>query len=174
MAEWLDKILSTPRIEMRACAVFLLDLDRFKQVNDTMGHPAGDALLKQVAERLGVTVSDRGRVGRLGGDEFQVILHGAQHREGLAQLARRIIETLSQPYAIEGATVTIGASVGIALCPDDGVTADELIRNADLALYAAKGAEGAPPLLRRRSPFGCQGEGATGRGPARGHCQRRA
>lgn len=139
MAEWLDKILSTPRIEMRACAVFLLDLDRFKQVNDTMGHPAGDALLKQVAERLGVTVSDRGRVGRLGGDEFQVILHGAQHREGLAQLARRIIETLSQPYAIEGATVTIGASVGIALCPDDGVTADELIRNADLALYAAKG-----------------------------------
>ncbi|KMS59771.1 diguanylate cyclase [Novosphingobium barchaimii LL02] len=139
MAEWLEKILTSPRIETRACAVFLLDLDRFKQVNDTMGHPAGDALLKQVAERLGGTVGDRGRVGRLGGDEFQVVLHGAQQREGLAHLARRIIENLSQPYSIDGARVTIGASVGIALCPDDGTTSEALIRNADLALYAAKG-----------------------------------
>ncbi|WP_404480765.1 EAL domain-containing protein [Novosphingobium sp. BL-52-GroH] len=139
MAEWLEKILTSPRVETRACAVFLLDLDRFKQVNDTMGHPAGDALLKQVAERLGGTVGDRGRVGRLGGDEFQVILHGAQQREGLAHLARRIIENLSQPYSIDGARVTIGASVGIALCPDDGTTSEALIRNADLALYAAKG-----------------------------------
>lgn len=139
MSEWLEKILTSPRIETRACAVFLLDLDRFKAVNDTMGHPAGDALLKQVAERLGTTVGDRGRVGRLGGDEFQVILHGAQNREGLAHLARRIIENLSQPYTIEGARVVIGASVGIALCPDDGMTSDALIRNADLALYAAKG-----------------------------------
>jgi len=139
MAEWLEKILTSPRVETRACAVFLLDLDRFKQVNDTMGHPAGDALLKQVAERLGTTVGDRGRVGRLGGDEFQVFLHGAQQREGLAHLARRVIETLSQPYSIDGARVTIGASIGIALCPDDGTTSEELIRNADLALYAAKG-----------------------------------
>nr|WP_235522990.1 EAL domain-containing protein [Novosphingobium sp. Leaf2] len=141
MSEWLEKILASPRVETRACAVFLLDLDRFKQVNDTMGHPAGDALLKQVAQRLGQTVGDRGRVGRLGGDEFQVVLHGAQQREGLAHLARRIIENLSQPYVIdENARVTIGASVGIALCPDDGVTSEALIRNADLALYAAKGA----------------------------------
>jgi len=139
MSEWLEKILSSPRIESRTCAVFLLDLDRFKQVNDTMGHPAGDALLKQVAERLSSTVGERGRVGRLGGDEFQVILHGPQNREGLAHLGRRIIETLSQPYSIEGARVTIGASVGIALCPDDGMTSEEIIRNADLALYAAKG-----------------------------------
>jgi diguanylate cyclase (GGDEF)-like protein len=139
MAEWLEKVLGSPRVETRACAVFLLDLDRFKQVNDTMGHPAGDALLKQVAERLSATVGDRGRVGRLGGDEFQVILHGHQQREGLAHLARRIIETLSQPYAIDEARVTIGASVGIALCPDDGTTSEALVRNADLALYAAKG-----------------------------------
>lgn len=139
MSEWLEKILASPRIESRACAVFLLDLDRFKQVNDTMGHPAGDALLKQVAERLSSTVGEHGRVGRLGGDEFQVILHGPQQREGLAHLARRIIETLSQPYSIEGARVVIGASVGIALCPDDGATSEEIIRNADLALYAAKG-----------------------------------
>ncbi|MCT2400356.1 EAL domain-containing protein [Novosphingobium sp. HK4-1] len=139
MSEWLEKILNAPRLESRACAVFLLDLDRFKQVNDTMGHPAGDALLKQVAERLSSTVGDMGRVGRLGGDEFQVVLPGHLQREGLAQLAQRIIENLSQPYSIEGARVVIGASVGISLCPDDGVCSEEIIRNADLALYAAKG-----------------------------------
>ncbi|MDE8651237.1 EAL domain-containing protein [Novosphingobium sp. H3SJ31-1] len=138
MAEWLDKILNAPRVENRACAVFLLDLDRFKQVNDTMGHPAGDVLLKQVADRLRTTVGNAGRVGRLGGDEFQIILPGHAPRESLANLARRIIETLSHPYSIEGSRVTIGASVGIALCPDDGTTSEEIIRNADLALYAAK------------------------------------
>ncbi|MFD2578500.1 EAL domain-containing protein [Novosphingobium colocasiae] len=80
-----------------------------------------------------------GRVGRLGGDEFQVILPGHHQREGLGQLARRIIENLSQPYSLDGARVTIGASVGISICPDDGTTSEALIRNADLALYAAKG-----------------------------------
>ncbi|GGN49914.1 hypothetical protein GCM10011349_21020 [Novosphingobium indicum] len=139
MSEWLEKVLNAPRVESRACAVFLLDLDRFKQVNDTMGHPAGDALLKQVAERLTTTVGDMGRVGRLGGDEFQVILPGHHQREGLAHIARRIIENLSQPYSIDGARVIIGASVGISICPEDGVNSEDLIRNADLALYAAKG-----------------------------------
>ena len=138
MAEWLEKILDAPRVENKACAVFLLDLDRFKQVNDTMGHPAGDALLKQVADRLRTTVGTGGRVGRLGGDEFQVVLPGRGVREELAHLALRIIENLSQPYSIDGARVTIGASIGIALSPDDGTTSEELIRNADLALYAAK------------------------------------
>ncbi|WP_228726877.1 EAL domain-containing protein [Novosphingobium aureum] len=139
MAEWLDKILNAPRIESRACAVFLLDLDRFKQVNDTMGHPAGDALLRQVADRLRTTVGRHGKVGRLGGDEFQVILPGHHLPEGLANLARRIIENLSQPYSIEGSRVIIGASVGISVCPENGTTSEEIIRNADLALYAAKG-----------------------------------
>jgi diguanylate cyclase (GGDEF)-like protein/PAS domain S-box-containing protein len=138
MAEWLEKILGAPRIENKACAVFLLDLDRFKQVNDTMGHPAGDALLKQVADRLRSTVGNSGRVGRLGGDEFQVILPGRALRESLADLARRIIENLSHPYSIDGSRVTIGASIGVALSPEDGSTSEELIRNADLALYAAK------------------------------------
>ena len=138
MAEWLEKILDAPRIENKACAIFLLDLDRFKQVNDTMGHPAGDALLRQVADRLRTTVATSGRVGRLGGDEFQVVLPGRVGRDELAHLARRIIENLSQPYSIDGARVTIGASVGVALSPDDGTTSEELIRNADLALYAAK------------------------------------
>jgi diguanylate cyclase (GGDEF)-like protein/PAS domain S-box-containing protein len=138
MAEWLEKILQTQQEERRACAVFLLDLDRFKHVNDTMGHPAGDALLRQVADRLRSTVGGAGNVGRLGGDEFQVILPGRQKLESLAHLAHRIIENLSQPYSIDGARVTIGASVGISLCPDNGTTSEELIRNADLALYAAK------------------------------------
>ncbi len=138
MAEWLEKILQAPRLENRNCAVFLLDLDRFKQVNDTMGHPAGDALLKQVADRLRSTVADLGRVGRLGGDEFQVILPGPTPRDTLTNLARLIVEHLSQPYSIEGSRVTIGVSIGIALCPDDGMTSEEIVRNADLALYAAK------------------------------------
>jgi diguanylate cyclase (GGDEF)-like protein len=140
MSQTLEKILNAQREEQRSCAVFLLDLDRFKQVNDTLGHPAGDALLKQVAQRLERTVDDAGRVGRLGGDEFEVILPGARRHEDLAQLASRIIESLSQPYSIEGQRVVIGASVGIARAPGDGVTSEALIRNADLALYAAKDA----------------------------------
>lgn len=138
MSQTLEKILNAQRVEQRACAVFLLDLDRFKQVNDTMGHPAGDALLTQVAQRLERTVDSAGRVGRLGGDEFQVIIPGAMRRSDLANLAERIIENLSHPYSIGGHSAVIGVSIGIALSPDDGVTSEALIRNADLALYAAK------------------------------------
>jgi diguanylate cyclase (GGDEF)-like protein/PAS domain S-box-containing protein len=138
MSQTLEKILNSQREEQRACAVMLLDLDRFKQVNDTMGHPAGDALLTQVAQRLERTVDKVGRVGRLGGDEFQVIIPGALRREELAALGTRIIENLTHPYSIEGMSAVIGASIGIALSPDDGVTSEALIRNADLALYAAK------------------------------------
>jgi len=140
MSQTLEKILGAQRLDHRACTVFLLDLDRFKQVNDTMGHPAGDALLKQVASRLEGTVGKYGRVGRLGGDEFQVVIPGQHPREDLAAMAKRIIINLSEPYAIEGHRVVIGASVGIALSPDDGVTSEAIIRNADLALYAAKDA----------------------------------
>ncbi|WP_225007613.1 MULTISPECIES: EAL domain-containing protein [Novosphingobium] len=138
MSQSLEKILNAPQVSHRTCAVFLLDLDRFKQVNDTLGHPAGDALLKQVAQRLERVIGKHGRVGRLGGDEFKVILPGKSERTMLAQLAGQVIESLSQPYSIEGSRVMIGASVGIALAPDDGVTSEALIRNADLALYAAK------------------------------------
>jgi diguanylate cyclase (GGDEF)-like protein/PAS domain S-box-containing protein len=138
MSQTLEKILNAPHLEHRACAVFLLDLDRFKQVNDTMGHPAGDALLKQVAQRLQRTVGNFGRVGRLGGDEFKVILPGRVAESDLQMLAGQIIENLSQPYSIDGSRVMIGASIGIARSPNDGVTSEAIIRNADLALYAAK------------------------------------
>ena len=138
MAQTLEKILGAPNLEHRACSVFLLDLDRFKQVNDTMGHPAGDNLLTQVAQRLERTTGENGRVGRLGGDEFQIVLPGRRRREDLAVLARRVIDALSEPYSIDGHRVVIGASIGVALSPEDGLTSDDLIRNADLALYAAK------------------------------------
>ena len=138
MAQTLEKILVAPNLEHRHCAVFLLDLDRFKQVNDTMGHPAGDYLLNQVASRLERTIGEHGRVGRLGGDEFQVVLPGRHRHEDLAQLAVRVIHDLSEPYSIDGHRVMIGASIGIAFSPEDGVTSEAIIRNADLALYAAK------------------------------------
>jgi len=138
MSQTLERILSSRQKSNRSCAVLLLDLDRFKQVNDTMGHPAGDALLKQVAKRLQVGVGQKGQVGRLGGDEFQVIVPGRTDRKELGHLASEIIHSLSQPYSIDGQRVNIGASIGIALSPDDGTSSEELIRNADLALYAAK------------------------------------
>jgi diguanylate cyclase (GGDEF)-like protein len=117
----------------------LIDLDRFKQVNDTLGHPAGDALLKQVAERLIAVIGDREKVSRLGGDEFQIILQDEDDRGKLGAIADRIIASLSHPYSIDGSRCVIGASVGIAVSPFDGQSSDDLIRNADLALYAAKG-----------------------------------
>ena len=140
MSQELEKILGAPQEQHRVCTIFLLDLDRFKQVNDTLGHPAGDALLKQVSQRLERTVGEMGRVGRLGGDEFKVIIPGRIEKQRLTYLAQEIIHQLSQPYSIEGHQVIIGASIGISAAPENGDTAEELIRNADLALYAAKDA----------------------------------
>jgi diguanylate cyclase (GGDEF)-like protein/PAS domain S-box-containing protein len=120
------------------CALFLIDLDRFKTVNDTLGHPVGDMLLREVAERLSHLIGEHGRVGRLGGDEFNVVLPLTGDRERLSAIARALIERLSLPYTIDGVHVSIGASVGIAIGPADGATADAMTRNADLALYAAK------------------------------------
>ncbi|MDB5682478.1 MAG: hypothetical protein JWM75_176, partial [Sphingomonas bacterium] len=120
------------------CGLFLLDLDRFKSVNDTLGHPVGDALLREVADRLQQLLGETGRVGRLGGDEFNVVLPGIGDPARLSTIARRVIERLSAPYMIDAVHVSIGASLGIAIAPQDGATADALVRNADLALYAAK------------------------------------
>jgi diguanylate cyclase (GGDEF)-like protein len=120
----------------------MLDLDRFKAINDTMGHPAGDELLKQVAQRLSAIVKDAGEVGRLGGDEFQVLLPDMDDRGTLGELANRIVQSLSQPYQINGRRAIIGVSVGIAVAPYDGVEANELTHAADMALYCAKEARG--------------------------------
>jgi diguanylate cyclase (GGDEF)-like protein len=123
----------------RPCAIMMIDLDRFKQVNDTLGHPAGDELLKQVAQRIQQVCAKGVEIGRLGGDEFQVMLPDLEDRGKLGELAKRIIAIVSQPYTIAGSRCVIGASVGIAIAPFDGQTCEDLIRGADLALYAAKG-----------------------------------
>jgi diguanylate cyclase (GGDEF)-like protein len=118
----------------------MIDLDRFKNANETLGHPIGDALLREVADRLKSVMGNHGQIGRLGGDEFQAVLPGAVDIGLLESLARTLIEQVSRPYNIEGNKVTIGASVGIAIGDPGRASADALVRNADLALYAAKGA----------------------------------
>lgn len=139
MSKLLETTLSAFKAQKRACSIMLIDLDRFKHVNDTLGHPAGDALLKQVAERLIKVVGDREKISRLGGDEFQIIMQDVDDRGALGEMAERIIKSLSHPYMVDGSRCIIGASVGVAVSPFDGQTSEDLVRNADLALYAAKG-----------------------------------
>ncbi|WP_249340695.1 EAL domain-containing protein [Sphingomonas sp. 2SG] len=122
------------------CAFMMIDLDRFKAVNDTLGHPIGDRLLSRVAERLAQLMGDNETCGRLGGDEFAVVMRDATNSSAVEALAQRIIETLSRPYEVDANTLYIGASVGLAIGPRDGRTAEMLIRSADLALYRAKDA----------------------------------
>jgi diguanylate cyclase (GGDEF)-like protein len=140
MRQTLDEALRNASRRQKGCALFLIDLDRFKNVNDTLGHPIGDALLRQVADRLKSVMGDHGQVGRLGGDEFKAVLPGQVEIGFLESLARTLIEQVSRPYMIEGHRVMIGASVGIAIGDPGRSCADSLVRNADLALYAAKGA----------------------------------
>ena len=140
MGKRLTATLTAYQSAKRCCAVMMIDLDRFKQVNDTLGHPAGDELLKQVGQRLMRVLTDKNsEIGRLGGDEFQIILPDIDDRGRLGEIAKTVIAMLSQPYQIEGSRCVIGASVGIAIAPYDGFTSEALIRSADLALYASKG-----------------------------------
>jgi diguanylate cyclase (GGDEF)-like protein len=121
------------------CAILFIDLDQFKQVNDTFGHAVGDALLVAVANRLLGLMGADDHIARLGGDEF-VILQGALHSKAeAASFARSVLSALSPPFGIDGHQLVIGASVGIALAPDDGKEVSLLLRHADMALYLAKG-----------------------------------
>ena len=122
------------------CAIMFLDLDGFKPVNDTFGHPKGDAVLQAVAKRLCDQVGPDGHVGRMGGDEFAIVLGDAQSRHKVEQLADGIIKSIAEPYMIDQTEIRIGVSVGCAFGPIDGATVDDLILKADLALYEAKGA----------------------------------
>ena len=139
MRQTLDEALRNAARRHKGCTLFLIDLDRFKNVNDTLGHPIGDALLRQVAQRLTSVMGDHGQVGRLGGDEFMAVLPGTVETGLLESLARTLIEQVSRPYLIEGNRVTIGASVGISIGDPGRACADSMVRNSDLALYAAKG-----------------------------------
>jgi diguanylate cyclase (GGDEF)-like protein len=119
-------------------AVLTIDLDRFKEVNDTLGHPIGDEILKQTATRLRRIVRTNDVVTRLGGDEFAILQRGLGDPAAAGALAARVVEGLSEPFEFEGHTIAIGASIGISLAPDDGVSGDELLKMSDLALYRAK------------------------------------
>ena len=131
--------LEAARVSERPCAFLMMDLDRFKAVNDTLGHPVGDALLAAVAERL-LRLMDAENMlcGRLGGDEFCVVIRDASNRGLIGQLARDIITALSSPYQIDNHLISVGCSIGSALGPRDGETGEEVMRNADFALYRAK------------------------------------
>ncbi|GIK81158.1 MAG: EAL domain-containing protein [Pseudorhodoplanes sp.] len=119
-------------------AVLSVDLDRFKQVNDTLGHATGDHLLQAAAERLRNVVREGAPMARLGGDEFAVLQANADQPQGATALATRIIDTLSAPFVIDGQQVLIGASVGVAIAPGDGTNVAQLLKNADMGLYRAK------------------------------------
>ena len=119
-------------------AVLCVDLDRFKAVNDTFGHQAGDRLLQLVAERLLANIRTHDAAARIGGDEFIVLLTDVARRDTITHVAQRLIEHLSEPFDLGGYEARIGASIGIAVAPQDGTAAEVLIKNADIALYRAK------------------------------------
>jgi diguanylate cyclase (GGDEF)-like protein/PAS domain S-box-containing protein len=134
----LDKALGPTRHSGKSCAVLFIDLDQFKQVNDTLGHPCGDQLLCAVADRLRKIIRDTDLVARFGGDEFVVFQSPVKHPKEASSLAKNIVKWLGEPYEIEGHHVVIGASIGIAITPHEAISADHLLKNADMALYRAK------------------------------------
>ena len=136
--ELLEEAVMRQSEELGECALLLVDLDRFKLVNDTLGHAIGDQLLIEVGRRLETGVAQGGRVGRIGGDEFAIVWNGAIDREALATVADAIIAELSKSFSIGAATRHVGATIGIAICPADGAREEQLMRSADLALYRAK------------------------------------
>jgi diguanylate cyclase (GGDEF)-like protein len=142
-----NRVLMNERLELtlarmrpgEIAACHLLDLDDFKNINDTLGHPTGDKLLRKIADRLRTVVRSTDTIARMGGDEFAILQCGLTQPAAATDLAQRIIEVVSKPHDIDGHQVVIGTSIGIAMGPLDGTTPDQLIRNADLALYRAKG-----------------------------------
>ena len=137
---YLGDALARVRRQGETLAVLCLDLDRFKDVNDTLGHAIGDQLLKAVAARLLPCVRETDLVARLGGDEFAIVQAGIGGPNGASALASRLTEVLAAPYEVEGHAVVTGACIGIALAPGDGTSAEVLLRNADIALHRAKAA----------------------------------
>ena len=136
----LGEALRAATVSNVPCAILFLDLDGFKPVNDTFGHPKGDAVLRAVAKRLVDEVGGDGHVGRMGGDEFAIVVLDGQSRRTVELMADRIIKSVGEPYMIDQTEIRIGVSIGCAFGPIDGATVDDLILKADLALYEAKGA----------------------------------
>jgi diguanylate cyclase (GGDEF)-like protein/PAS domain S-box-containing protein len=140
LVDRLARALAAAHREELKVALLFVDLDRFKGVNDSLGHAVGDELLQQVAGRLRDCLRETDTVARFGGDEFVVMLEGVRHANDAAQVAKKLIADLERPFALVGREVFIGASVGITLYPDDSQDADNMLRNADMAMYRAKDA----------------------------------
>jgi diguanylate cyclase (GGDEF)-like protein len=137
--EKIDEALTRLRQRQAGFSIFLLDLDQFKEVNDSLGHPVGDALLKMVAQRLRSLAQASDTVARFGGDEFAILQSvDSDQRDCAIEFANRIVQTLTEPYVVDGYNVMIGTSIGIALAPENGTDSDRLLRNADIALYRTK------------------------------------
>ena len=134
----IEHALQRARREGTLVALLFLDLDRFKNVNDTLGHPKGDGLLERVARRLAMCVRDDDTVARLGGDEFTVVLENLESPQDAALVAQKILEALSEPFTVDGREMFISGSIGISLYPRDGHDATLLIKHADVAMYRAK------------------------------------
>lgn len=134
----LGEALSRSRRHKSLLALLYIDLDRFKQVNDTLGHPAGDALIRQVARRLVAEVRGYDLVARLGGDEFAILIGEPADQEAVERICARVVAELERPFDLAGSQAFIGASIGVAMAPTHGVDRTELTRKADIALYRAK------------------------------------
>jgi len=134
----LDHAISASRRDGKPLALLLLDLDRFKEINDTLGHAVGDSLLTEVGQLLSGPLRESDTVARLGGDEFAILLPSVSGLEHACDIAERVAGVLARPFPVEGITVEVGVSIGVALYPEHGVDASELMRGADVAMYVAK------------------------------------
>ncbi len=140
LAERMRLAINSSNTTGKDAALLLLDLDRFKVINDTRGHQTGDMLLRQVAERISNAIGEDGFAARIGGDEFAIILENLETGADVAASCTKLLAKIGEPYSIGGVEQLIGASIGVALIPEDGTSADELLRLADLAMYEAKSA----------------------------------
>ncbi|WP_152996948.1 diguanylate cyclase domain-containing protein, partial [Mammaliicoccus sciuri] len=138
LRQQMDEMLQHTRRSTDKVAVLMLGLDNFKAVNETLGHGIGDKLLRAVAKRLRSTLREEDALARLNSDEFTIVQGGVMRPEDAVLLARRILDAISEPYLLEGHSVVIGASIGIAMSPGDGEDSEKLLKSADMALSRAK------------------------------------
>ncbi len=136
----LKKAVVRSKSIQRHAAVLFIDLDHFKQINDSLGHPLGDSVLREITRRLSFHVTEHDTLGRLGGDEFVLLLENLDNTEQARTIAEKLLASLSPKMRLDGHDVALSASIGIAICPEHGETAEALISNADIAMYAAKSA----------------------------------
>lgn len=148
----LERALAHSRREQHLVGVLMFDLDGFKDINDRHGHLAGDQLLRQIGSRLAMTARDTDTVARIGGDEFVVLITGAAKLTAVRQATSRLVSTFGRPFDIDGRTLRMTASVGLAIHDGDHIAADELLRRADMAMYSAKRAGGGLHVFSRESP----------------------